>query len=227
MGSRTSPTQDVRTFVTKLIDEYQNPLFHYLGALLEDRMLAREQLIELFQEALASVQRGDAPFTATGKRKQIRRELFRMATRKIEAEWQRQRAVRVNAPAVPVRVIENELDMLPPFDTLLAEPKVIARTVAGLPDRARIYLLLHVVYGFTPAEIANDIVSDADMAYDAHIASAQHGERGERRRNTRNSSSSVRMWLLRAKEALHAERMWLSPSEVPPADSRSRKGQKQ
>lgn len=145
-----------------LLARYHDRVVWFVRGLLNDEQSARDIAQETFLAAWRVRQQGAAPFTTETDEVGARRWLYRVAyNRAISLLRQRRRKGWESFEQLVV-VEESVYSQPTPFEDQVAESDALRGALAQLSPEDAAAVLLHVVHGFTAAEIA--LILDVSLA---------------------------------------------------------------
>ena len=150
--------------IEQLIQEYGNLVFHVIFGLTNNWLDSQDLTQETFLLAFRKI---DAARAASGSQFQAKAWLLRIAVNMVRMQRRRQRAIRFftfselqrepstteHTEEVPSTAYE-EIQDAGDLETIIAERDTVQRCMDQLPETLRIPLLLSIVAGFSPSEMA-------------------------------------------------------------------------
>jgi RNA polymerase sigma-70 factor, ECF subfamily len=140
-----------------LVKQTQRPLYGYLRGLMADAEQARDLVQDVLCDAWRAAKQGMPPFDAESNERGRVRWLFHVAHHKAVSALRHRSLIRWE-PLEEAQ--EAEVQPLPeaaPFEDRIVEGAVLQAALASLALEEASCLLLHVVQGFSSAEIAQMI----------------------------------------------------------------------
>lgn len=150
--------------IEQLVEEYGKLVFHVIFGLTNNWMESQDLTQETFLLAFRHI---DAARKASGPQFQAKAWLLRIALNTVRMQRRRQKTVRffsfselqskqrtteyaVEAPSAAYEEIQEAGDL----EAIIAERDTVQRCIEQLPETLRVPLLLSVVAGFSPKELA-------------------------------------------------------------------------
>jgi RNA polymerase sigma-70 factor (ECF subfamily) len=147
-----------------VLDRTQWALYTFVRGLVGEDELARDVVQDAFCDAWRAARRLALPFTDAGDEDDMRRWLFHAAYCRAVSTLRRRRLLRW-IPLEAVSEPDIQRPVAPePFEDQVAESAVVRAALARLTPEDAACLLLHVIEGFSSAEIAPIVGIKAEAA---------------------------------------------------------------
>lgn len=137
-----------------LVQQTQRALYGYLRGLMADEEQARDLMQDVFCDAWRAAKQGIPPFDLEGDERGRQRWLFHVAHHKAVSALRHRSVIRWEPLEQSMDAEALSLQASPPFEEQIVEGAALHAALTSLALEEASCLLLHVVQGFTSAEIA-------------------------------------------------------------------------